>query len=132
MRKFFNSLIRALLLSLCALLIWKWMPIGPGSADFTAGIINEYYYSNAGGDERSISRRIADERILRGVIDARVDQYEVVDSVIHVARRPRVLVVDKEGFIEGKLTKECELYVIDTITTRVIKVTSDEYVRCGE
>lgn len=47
------------------------------------------------------------------VVDARVDDYRVNESTIYVARRPRLIFVEK-GVPNVKISNECEIYSIRT------------------
>lgn len=94
---------------------------GPGVVDAVTPIAGGYYFSDAGGMEKTILYR--GEAAQRGiVIDARVDQYRIRGDEILVARRPRIVNQESGEPLTTRLSDECEHWVIDTKKLRVARV----------
>jgi hypothetical protein len=94
---------------------------GGGSRDFEVEIVDGYFFSDGGGDSRSIYLKSGGSLGPVGV-DSRVDQYRVVDSRILVTRRPRVTFQSVIGGVtvtDSRLAEVCEYWVIDTISDTV-------------
>lgn len=83
---------------------------GPGVKDGTYSIVDQYYFSDAGGYEKMILRRSEGKTII--VIDARVDDFVLKDGVLWVARKPRETFEDQPGVTLSKLSSQCEFWKI--------------------
>lgn len=83
---------------------------GPGSLDYESPILGGYsYVDNGGGESMIVLQRDDGRREI--VVDARVDEYYVDQSTIYVARRPRMIFVEK-GVPNSKISDKCEIYSI--------------------
>ncbi len=83
---------------------------GPGSLDYESPILGGYIYvDNGGGESMIVLQRDDGGREI--VVDARVDEYYVNQSTIYVARRPRLVFVEK-GVPNSRIADKCEFYFI--------------------
>jgi len=88
---------------------------GPGAADYEEEISDGYSFSDAGHYERMILHAGMNGKKI--VVDARVDEFEVQQSLLLVARRPRLTEI-RNGVATSSLSAECEFIAINLATGR--------------
>jgi hypothetical protein len=103
---------------------------GCGRNDVSIPIENGYEYSDSGGLEKLIVYR-GNERTREIVVDARVDDYKIVDNKLLVARRPRESFLEKDNALSSRLLSTCEYWIIDLGTHQIQKAPTAAGVNCG-
>ena len=94
---------------------------GPGVTDAMFPIVGKYYYSDAGGANKTIVF-LSDYKHSKIVVGARVDRYVIIGSSIFVARRPDV--IQETNPITTKISDTCEHLIININTGDVRKITN--------
>ena len=87
------------------------MFLGPGVKGYSLGIANGYSYEDAGGYEKHILFS-AGEGLPKIVIDSRVDDYVVDESIIYVVRRPVEYYIEAD-ILKSRIQKTCEYWMIN-------------------
>ena len=98
---------------------------GPGALDSITPIAGDYYFSDAGGMEKTIIYR-GNAAQLGIVVDARVDKYRILDNLIVVARRPRLVAQDDGRPTTSTLGEVCEHWIINT-KTQVVTLANNRF-----
>ncbi|TRX53461.1 hypothetical protein [Thalassomonas sp. M1454] len=94
-------------------LIFCLFGCGPGAGDGAFQIKGEYYFLEAGGDEKLIVRRL-DKELDIIVVDAKVVDFIMRDNLLYIKRLPRIVKIEN-GLALTSFTGSCELIIINTL-----------------